>query len=473
MGGRTELLVASMCFTIGSTIEAESAEITNSLAGMYVLFFGRVIYGTGIAFTLHSIPNYISEFSPPQMRGVLGGFIEVSMTIGIIYGYAIGQWLTYEFPYGYAWKYTFKFATIFGLLMFFGMLYLPESPRWLVSAGRPLYEALEAAQFINPDMTSENIVNLKKDIERQIPVTGESVTKRLFCSPALRIPMLVGVGLIVGQQLTGLPSILYYLVGIMKEVAGSGNDLMLALLSFAASKLFGSVVVMLYMDTWGRRTPLITGLVVMFLSSGTLFMLFYDSLQTNHGYTVGMIALLDLFVIGYEFSVGAITFVMLGEIFPGDLKGDAVSVAFIINFFLASVMTFLMYWEITDLGYSVVWCQLSATSFIFVFFATSLVPETKGKTLEEIQKEFQQEFDMPDFLAAVDYLSGAEGLSGTDMAGSASEAARAAASAASRGAAYLYSSGGESDREGPAGGGAALESTSLLSGAGGEPEEAI
>jgi MFS family permease len=93
--------------------------------------------------SLHSVSNYIAENSPPSLRGTLTGFIEIFITIGIIYGYAIGQWLTYEFPYDFPWKYTFKFATLFGIIMFFGMLSLPESPRWLVSAGRPLYEALE------------------------------------------------------------------------------------------------------------------------------------------------------------------------------------------------------------------------------------------------------------------------------------------------------------------------------------------
>lgn len=87
-----------------------------------------------------------------------------------IKGYAVGQWLTMAFPYGFAWKYSFKFATIFGVVMFFGMLFLPETPRWLVSAGRPLYEALEAAQLINPDLTSADIVALKKEIERQVSV---------------------------------------------------------------------------------------------------------------------------------------------------------------------------------------------------------------------------------------------------------------------------------------------------------------
>jgi MFS family permease len=148
----------------------------------------------------------------------------VSITIGIIYGYAVGMWLYETFPEGYSWKYTYKFATIFGVGMFFGMLYLPESPRWLVSSGRPLYEALEAAQFVNSDLTSEQIVNMKKEIERQVPTyqredTAQNAAERLFCSPAMRIPMIVGMGLIIGQQVTGLPAMLYYCVDIFEAVS--------------------------------------------------------------------------------------------------------------------------------------------------------------------------------------------------------------------------------------------------------------
>ena len=177
--------------------------------------------------------QFIAEISPSKLRGALTGFIEVSLTIGIIYGYAVGMWLYEAFPTGYSWKYTFKFATIFGVGMFFGMLYLPESPRWLVSAGRPLYEALEAAQFINSDLTSDEIVNMKKEIERQVPThlrdrgdaslegveAKESPARRLFCSATMRIPMIVGMGLIIGQQVTGLPAMLYYCVDIFAAVS--------------------------------------------------------------------------------------------------------------------------------------------------------------------------------------------------------------------------------------------------------------
>jgi MFS family permease len=165
---------------------------------------------------------------------------------------------------------------------------------------------------------------------------------------------------------------------------------MIAMLSFAGSKLLASVVVMLYLDTWGRRTPLIAGLLLMFVSSGSLFMFFYDSLQKDNAFQWGFIVLLDLFVMGYEVSVGATTFVLLGEIFPGDIKAEAVSIAFVVAFTLSSCMIFLVYFEVYDIGYSVVWGQFSMTSFVFVFFAASLVPETKGKTLEQIQREFQQ-----------------------------------------------------------------------------------
>lgn len=168
--------------------------------------------------------QFIAENSPPKLRGALTGFIEVAITLGIIYGYGVGMWLYETFPTGYSWKYTFKFATIFGVGMFFGMLYLPESPRWLVSAGRPLYEALEAAQFVNSDLTSEEIVNMKKEIERQVPTHlregagHESAARRLFCSAQMRIPMIVGMGLIIGQQVTGLPAMLYYCVDVFEAV---------------------------------------------------------------------------------------------------------------------------------------------------------------------------------------------------------------------------------------------------------------
>jgi len=86
LGGRTELILASMFFIVGSTVEAESAEMMQTVYGLVVLFIGRGIYGVGIAFALHACPNFISEIAPPKLRGTLCGFIELSITCGLIYG---------------------------------------------------------------------------------------------------------------------------------------------------------------------------------------------------------------------------------------------------------------------------------------------------------------------------------------------------------------------------------------------------
>ena len=157
---------------------------------------------------------------------------------------------------------------------------------------------------------------------------------------------------------------------------------MWALGSFGIAKLLGSVAVMFYIDSAGRRVFLISGLVLMFVSSGALFMLFFDSLkkvrrfvlfktglvlshnaaslaptqvvqfpQQDKTYQWAFVVLLDFFVIGYEFSVGSISFILLGEVFPGDLKAEALSIAFIASFSFSAAMTFLMYFEINHLGY--------------------------------------------------------------------------------------------------------------------------
>jgi MFS family permease len=91
LGNRTELLLASVLYTIGSTIEAESADIPDSTAGLYVLFAGRAVYGFGIGFCMHSMPAYISETAPPKLRGTLGGFIEVGIIVGLIYGVCVRE----------------------------------------------------------------------------------------------------------------------------------------------------------------------------------------------------------------------------------------------------------------------------------------------------------------------------------------------------------------------------------------------
>jgi len=146
-----------------------------------------------------------------------------------------------------------------------------------------------------------------------------------------------------------------------------------SLLSFGISKGLGAIVAMYLIDYWGRRKSLILGLIIMTISACSLFLLFEIKADILSGYSSLFVLFIDLFVIGYELSVGCVTFVILGEIFPLSIKSEAISIAFVVCFTMAASMTFILYYEIDAFGYVFVWGQFAASSSVFIYIAASLV----------------------------------------------------------------------------------------------------
>lgn len=354
LGRRGELLLASCLYALGSVGEALAA-------GVGSLCLGRLIYGFGVGCAMHGAPSYIAETAPPHLRGAFVSAKEAMIVVGMLLGYAVGAAFR---PQANGWRWTLACAAPIALVMGAGMLVLPRSPRWLALQGRK-EEARRALRFVSPE-ASDDVFD--KVVEKPGVLLGD---------PASKAGMIAGVGLVVLQQVTGQPSVLYY-AGQLFEDAGLGAT---ATVGLAAWKLACTTLAVTSVDFYGRRSLLFAGCGLMAVALGALALL--ASFPAGRLGQYGVLVSMFLYIGGYQVGFGPVTWTVISEIFPLNTRGRALAVATVTNFALNAIVTFV----------AAPLLNVSAAACFTVFFGLVLytfyfvdvyVPETRGLALEQI-----------------------------------------------------------------------------------------
>lgn len=426
LGRRRTLIISSCFFMVGSVVEAVSGSSTwNAVAGISVLLAGRVLYGYGCGFAMHGAPAYIGEMAPSEIRGLLVSLKEAFIVLGMVFGYTIGY--LFSTTSG-GWRLTYLAAAPVSVIMFAGMYYLPYSARWLALKGRNA-EARAALQFVTPDVSEADLQAITEVADKAAmqQSTQSSDWKRLT-APTVWPALVAGVGLVLIQQVTGQPSVLYYADSIFEDV---GID-RFASIGVSLFKLVATLFATFTVDNYGRKLLLYIGcslMLVALLLLGVAFMFPYTSAAECNVYTdtfacpttcvwqsacsascadsgygdddcqccdvVRMntqkgtiLTALFIYIGGYQVGFGPISWLLISEIFPLEVRGKAVSIAVVTNFFWNTLVSFLFPIEFQVIG-------SSATFFLFAFilawgmyFIFLKVPETKGLSLEQIEEFF-------------------------------------------------------------------------------------
>jgi MFS family permease len=305
--------------------------------------------------------------------------------------------------------------------MFIGMSYLPYSARWLALKGR-IQEARQSLQFVTPDLPESELDAIKEAAEKASEATGSSFVNdyRRLTSPTVFPALVVGVGLVFFQQVTGQPSVLYYANTLFEDVGLSSSSSIL----LGIFKLIATLVTTFTVDRQGRKLLLYIGCSLMLCSLiglGTAFVFPYTSKAECNSYlttdtcpsgciwngdicnATGItvqksVILICLFVYigGYQVGFGPISWLMISEIFPLEVRGKAVSIAVVTNFFWNTVMTFFFPVELQYLGSAATFFLYAVVLSFGIYFIFSRVPETKGLSLEEIERFFLHNSLTPD-----------------------------------------------------------------------------
>lgn len=387
LGRRGELITAAILYALGGLITASAPELD-------VLLVGRLLYGIGIGLAMHGAPLYIAETCPSQIRGTLISLKELLIVLGILLGYFVGSFEINEVG---GWRYMYGLSAPIASLMGLGMWTLPPSPRWLllraVQGKGSLQEYKEkaihalsklrgrpAGDKVSDMQIEHTLASLKSAYTDQ---ESEGSFLEVFQGPSLKA-FIIGGGLVLSQQITGQPSVLYF-AGSILQTAGfsAASDATRVSVLIGFFKLLMTGIAVLKVDDIGRRPLLIGGVGGLALSL-LLLSAYYKFLG---GFPVVAVAALLLYVGCYQISFGPISWLMVSEIFPLRTRGRGISLAVLTNFGSNAIVTFAFSPLEELLGAENLFLLFGIIALLSLLFVIVYVPETKGLSLEEIESK--------------------------------------------------------------------------------------
>ncbi len=384
LGRRNTLLVAAVLFLVSAIGTAIPRSLTE-----FILY--RIVGGIGVGAASMASPMYIAEISPARFRGRLVSVNQLAIVLGmlIVYfvNYGIAELGDQAWNEKIGWRWMFGSEAIPATALLVLLLTVPESPRFLCRQGR-----LEKAHDI--------LVRIggTEHAEREMAEIAEAICQgspslaQLF-APGMRVALVIAVVLAILQQVTGINVFLYYAPEIFKGMAGARVDAaLLQTIVVGAANLLFTIVAIATVDLIGRKPLMVVGSTGMGLSLAAL------GLAAWSGRTETWVL---MFILGYiacfALSVGPVTWVILSEIFPTKIRGRAMAIAtfclWVANFVVSQ--TFPMMdenpWLIENFNHGFPFFIYAAFCAVLAVFVLAVVPETKGKTLEEIEKGWTRE----------------------------------------------------------------------------------
>jgi sugar porter (SP) family MFS transporter len=366
-GRRRLILLSAVVFVIGSLVCAAAP-------GTAVLVIARTVLGVAIGLASATAPVYISEVAPPEIRGRLVTFFQLAVTIGIVVAYVVG--LAFDASEGWRWMLGLGAVPAFALGI--GMLRMPQSPRWLVMAGRD-YEARATL-----DTIEQEILEIKDEVAAK-PGTWADLRQ-----PVIRAALVVGIGLAILQQVSGINTVIYYAPTIVQFTGvDSSSAAILASVGVGIVNVGMTLVAVRLLDRAGRRPLLLIGSAIMGFALLALALVFIAGAGSMAGSAVA-IASLMLYVAAFAVSLGPIFWLLNAEIYPLEVRSKAAAAGTMANWLFNFIVSLTFLLLIDALGRGGAFLFYAAICGVTFLFCRALVPETKGKRLEAIQAIFQE-----------------------------------------------------------------------------------
>ncbi|HBL76211.1 MAG: hypothetical protein A2W90_10040 [Bacteroidetes bacterium GWF2_42_66] len=352
-----------------------------------LLIVARVVGGIGVGMASVAAPLYISEFAPPKYRGRMVALYQLSIVTGIIVAY-LSNWLILDKSQTGAfsstlftelfvqnpWKGMFGVGTLPAILFTLLMLFAPETPRWLIinrkeEKGRKVLNSIMPASELEHTFAEIKAGQIK-----------EKVAIKELLAPGIRKALFIGIALSVFGQLTGVNIVVYYGPSILEKAGLNIGGALQYQVALGIINFVFTVISMFIIDRFGRRPLLVGGMAmvaVTLLLSG-FFFLFKAS-------AMAIIIVLGLYMAFVAVSICAVIWVLTPEIFPNRLRGQAMSVATFFNWTSNALAAIIFPWVVALIGIDIVFFVFAAICTVGVIIFYRSVPETKGRSLEEIE----------------------------------------------------------------------------------------
>ncbi len=380
--GRKKVIIATaIMFFVGSILCAVAPSVEFLIAS-------RIFTGFAVGAVNFTTPLYLSEVSPKEKRGMFVSLFQLAITAGILFSYVVNAVFA---NVTHDWRLMLLAGVVPAGVLFIGMLFLNDTPRWLVLKGRD-EDAKNAFIKIQGNIdTDYEIGEIKKSFE-----TGSS--KKFEFKKWLIMPFVVGIGIMFAQICTGINTIIYYAPTIFKMAGFDSNQS-----AIYATSLIGVVnflmtfVAIAYSDKIGRKPLLYIGLTGVMLSLIVMGGVF--ALSNELGSLVKWLAVgsLMFYIVCFAFSLGPIGMTLISEVFPLKVRGVAMSICIFFNFVFNFMVTYSFPLMLHKIGAAYTFWFFVIICIICLFFVYYLVPETKGIALEKIEENWKKGVGARDF----------------------------------------------------------------------------
>ena len=379
-GRRRTILVSAVIFVVGSLLCSISPDEK-------LLIAARFLLGIAVGVASFTAPLYLSEISPQTVRGSMISMYQLMITIGIVIAFLSDTWLasyaTFGGVVGGHWRIMLGVISIPAAIMFVGVLFLPESPRWLFLKG---FHDGAIGVFRRMKLDEAEIASEMREIEDSMKVKQNGF-QMLLKNSNFRRAIGLGIGLQIIQQLTGINVVMYYAPKIF-ALAGfeAVNQQMWGTVIVGVTNVLATFIAIAFVDRLGRKPIMYAGFVVMGAALLTVGLLFNAGIEKNPGLGYPAMFALLVFIVGFAMSAGPIIWVICSEIYP--LAGRDLGVTFstATNWIANAIVGQTFLTMLSTLGGGNTFLLYGGVNVLFIVFFIFFVPETKGVSLEKIQE---------------------------------------------------------------------------------------
>jgi len=385
LGRKRVLILSAVLFFISAVGTALPKSITQ-----FIIF--RIIGGIGVGAASITSPMYIAEISPARIRGRMVSVNQFAIVTGFLVVYFVNYFIALQGDQAWnqqlGWRWMFGSEALPAVLLLVCLFFVPESPRWLTKQGRGDEALGILARVDGADYAKAELAEIKDAIDHESGSLGQ-----LF-RPGMRIVLVMGIVLAVLQQITGINVFLYFGTEIFKKMGAGTNAALLQTVIVGAVNLSFTIIAIWTVDRLGRRPLMMIG------SAGMGISLLAMGLAAYFGRTELWILLFILsYIACFALSVGPVTWVILSEIFPTRIRGRAMAIAtvclWVANYIISQ--TFPMMegnkWLLEKFHHAFPFWLYGVFCVVLLVFVSRFVPETKGKSLEEIEKHWIERAD--------------------------------------------------------------------------------
>jgi major inositol transporter-like SP family MFS transporter len=381
LGRKGSLLVCAGLFLVGALGCASAPNVD-------VMVAARIILGLGVGAAATTCPLYLAEMAPAERRGRMVTINELMIVTGQMLAFIMNAVLDHLIKDPHVWRYMLAVAAIPAVLLFVGMFFLPDSPRWYAVKERLADTRRVLEMSREPAEAAEEYNVIAEHARRDLAEDKGAALSDLRTYPWMRRILWIGCGLAIVQQATGINTVNYYAPTILEQSGLGASASLIATIAVGVTSVTMTILGIWLLGFVNRRRMLITGFTGVATSQAALALVFLLPQSTTRSYVI--LAAMVTFVAFVQCFIGTCVWLLLSEIFPMTIRGFAMGIAVFVLWTTNAAISFVFPLVNKALGSTGTFGIFVLINLVSIAFVTKFVPETRGRSLEELEDDFRE-----------------------------------------------------------------------------------